>query len=110
MSSLFDQLYIIVDGLDECGDDADLVVQTLSLLAQESKLITMALLSRNELYIRECLEEKFVHIEVEAHTEDVELYVAAELEQRITSRKLRLRDVSLKDEIILQLVRGARGM
>ncbi|KAI0429951.1 hypothetical protein F5Y09DRAFT_331436 [Xylaria sp. FL1042] len=110
MSSLFGQLYIIVDGLDECGDDACLVVEALSCLAQDSNCITMALLSRNELYIREILEETFEHMEVEAHTEDIELYVAVELEQRITSRELRLRDVSLKDEIILQLVRGARGM
>ncbi|KAI1360217.1 ankyrin repeat-containing domain protein [Xylaria arbuscula] len=110
MSSLFDQLYIVVDGLDECGDEADIVVQTLSRLSQDSNHITMALLSRDELYIHEQLEQTFVHIEVEAHTEDVELYVAAELEQRITSRKLRLRDVSLKDEIVSQLVKGARGM
>ncbi|KAI0405874.1 ankyrin repeat-containing domain protein [Xylaria palmicola] len=110
MSSLFDQLYIIVDGLDECGDEADIVVQTLSRLSQDDDHITMALLSRDELYIREHLEQKFVHMEIEAHTEDVELYVAAELEQRIASKKLRLRDVSLRDEIILQLVKGARGM
>lgn len=110
MSALFDQLYIVVDGLDECGDEADIVVQTLSRLSQDSEHITMALLSRNELYIHEHLEQKFVHMEVEAHTEDVQLYVAAELEQRITSRTLRLRDVSLKDEIISQLVRGAQGM
>ncbi|KAI0438504.1 ankyrin repeat-containing domain protein [Xylaria telfairii] len=110
MSSLFDQLYIIVDGLDECGDEADIVIQTLSRLSQDNDHITMALLSRDELYIREHLERKFVHMEVEAHTKDVELYVAAELEQRITSKKLRLRDVSLRDEIVLQLVKGARGM
>ncbi|KAI1741312.1 ankyrin repeat-containing domain protein [Xylaria scruposa] len=110
MSFLFDQLYIIVDGLDECGDEVHIVVQTLSRLSQDSDHITMALLSRNELYICETLEQKFVHMEVGAHTEDVELYVAAELERRITSRELRLRDMSLRGEIILQLVKGAQGM
>ncbi|KAI0544531.1 ankyrin repeat-containing domain protein [Xylaria curta] len=110
MSLFFDQLYIIVDGLDECGDEVRIVVQTLSRLSQDGDHITMALLSRNELYIRETLEQKFEHMEVEAHTEDVELYVAAELERRITSRELRLRDMSLRGEIILQLVKGARGM
>ncbi|KAI0964907.1 hypothetical protein F4678DRAFT_476974 [Xylaria arbuscula] len=97
MASLFDQLCLIVDGLDECGDDADLVVQTLSCLPQENSCITMALISRNEHHISETLDEKFIPIEIEAHTEDVEIY-------------LRLRNVSIKDDIIAQLVQGARGM
>ncbi|KAI1346609.1 hypothetical protein F5Y01DRAFT_321618 [Xylaria sp. FL0043] len=110
MAQSFAQLYIIVDGLDECGDDSSLVAEALSRLAQDTKRITMALLSRNEIHIREILEEKFEHMEVEAHNEDVQLYIATELEQRITSKKLRLRDMALKDEIILQLVQEARGM
>ncbi|KAI0873130.1 hypothetical protein GGS24DRAFT_517948 [Hypoxylon argillaceum] len=110
MSTLFHQMYIVVDGLDECGDDVIAVAQALSKLPQDDKCLTLALLSRMDLHIQKWLEESFVHVEVEAHTEDIELYVAAELDERITSGQLRLKDVALKDQIILQLVQGARGM
>jgi hypothetical protein len=41
---------------------------------------------------------------------DLELYVACEVERRTETRKLRIRDSSLKREIIETLVNGADGM
>jgi hypothetical protein len=41
---------------------------------------------------------------------DLELYVACEVERRTEARKLRIRDSSLKGEIIQALINGADGM
>lgn len=52
----------------------------------------------------------FHNIEIEAHTEDIQLYVATELEERIASGSLKLGNLSLKDVIMTRLVDGAKGM
>jgi hypothetical protein len=52
----------------------------------------------------------FGHIEIAAHTEDVEHYVRTEIEDRLKKKKLRLKSSNLKDEIVRQLVTRAKGM
>jgi hypothetical protein len=112
MCKIFTQVYLIVDGLDECGDEVESTVDDLvSLsLADANHNIHLFLLSRDEFMIRQRTMPQFHWIEIEAHTEDVQLYVATELEQRIDKKKLRLRDMALKDEILAKLVEGAKGM
>lgn len=112
MCKIFTQGYLIVDGLDECGDEVESTVDDLvSLsLADANHNINLFLLSRDEFMIRQQTMPHFHWIEIEAHTEDVQLYVATELEQRIGKKKLRLRDMALKDEILSKLVEGAKGM
>ncbi|KAI6754067.1 hypothetical protein HG530_013243 [Fusarium avenaceum] len=108
----FRQVHIVVDGLDECGGQAGSGVKCLAKLALSTggKLISLALVSRNEFEIRQEVEDDFAHIEIEAQTADIQLYVASELSERIASKKLRLRDPSLKDLIMARLVDGAKGM
>ncbi|EEU38378.1 uncharacterized protein NECHADRAFT_77073 [Fusarium vanettenii 77-13-4] len=110
--SLIDRVYIIVDGLDECGKRVEETVESLAALLPShiDEGLNIALLSRNEVPIREILGGEFQNIEIEAHTEDIQLYVASELKQRIESKKLRLRDLALKDVIMTRLVEGAKGM
>ncbi|KAF5968268.1 ankyrin repeat [Fusarium coicis] len=112
MCEIFDRVYLIVDGLDECGNNTREAVDSLSKvsLGAAKRNINMALLSRDELLIREKIEQHFHWIEIEAHTEDVQLYVASEVERLIHEKKLRLKDFNLKDEIITELVKGAKGM
>ncbi|KIL87131.1 hypothetical protein FAVG1_09685 [Fusarium avenaceum] len=109
---VFSRVYLIVDGLDECGDHTDETARSMLRvsLATANKNINVALLSRDELMIREKLEDHFDWIEIEAHTHDIQLYVASELAQLIEEKRLRLKDPSLKDEIVVKLVEGARGM
>ncbi|KAG5657930.1 hypothetical protein KAF25_007963 [Fusarium avenaceum] len=109
---VFSRVYLIVDGLDECGDHTDETVRSMLRvsLATANKNINVALLSRDELMIREKLEDHFDWIEIEAHTHDIQLYVASELAQLIQEKTLRLKDPSLKDEIVVKLVEGAKGM
>ncbi|KAH7176955.1 hypothetical protein EDB81DRAFT_676006 [Dactylonectria macrodidyma] len=112
MCSSFSQVYLIIDGLDECDDQVETNLKNLVSLAvrEDQEKISIALLSRDELQIRHQVKSDFRCIELEAHTEDIQLYVASELEQRINSRKLRLRDMTLKDQIMVKLVEGAKGM
>lgn len=113
MSPLFEQIYIIVDGLDECGSQTEASVQSLLSLAlsgDHHQNINLVLASRNELAISEQLKEHFEYLEIEAHTEDVQPYVSSELDSRISSNKLRIRDLTLKDHVMTELVERAKGM
>lgn len=62
--------------------------------------MSIAILSRDELHIRDRLEMDFEHIEIAARSGDIHLFVAAELEVRIKDKRLRIRKVGLKDEVI----------
>ncbi|KAF4497299.1 Vegetative incompatibility HET-E-1 [Fusarium agapanthi] len=108
----FARVYIIVDGIDECGNRVEANIKCLAELAtsQGNDVINMALFSRDESIIRTRLERDFSHVEIEAHTEDLQLYVASELSERIASKRLRLRDQTLKDLITTRLVGEAKGM
>ncbi|KAI0437067.1 ankyrin repeat-containing domain protein [Xylaria telfairii] len=110
MSQMFDQVFVVVDGLDEC--ETDEIVGSLSQLAikKNSTSITTLLLSRDVVHIRDLLESDFGHIEIAARTDDIQRYVYSELERRIESKQLRLRNAELKAEIVDKLVHGAKGM
>ncbi|KAK2754802.1 hypothetical protein FQN54_006695 [Arachnomyces sp. PD_36] len=110
MAGGFDNIFIIVDGLDECGDDADGVVEALHSLATSEDCINMALLSRDEQNIRAELEDSFFHVEIAAHKEDLQLYVPAEIDKRMQTKKLRIKSASFKDEITRKLIGDADGM
>ncbi|ETS81450.1 hypothetical protein PFICI_06452 [Pestalotiopsis fici W106-1] len=106
----YDQVLVVVDGLDECGDKAGEVSRMLSEVARYARTISMALCSRHEADISDQLETDFDHIPIAAHTEDISLFVGAELEKRIEQKRLRLGNASLKDEIMSKLIEGAQGM
>ncbi|KAJ3549935.1 hypothetical protein NM208_g236 [Fusarium decemcellulare] len=110
MCELFEQTIIVVDGLDECGDETDDVVDALMQVAEYSDRVSMALFSRDHFNIRIRLSEDFEVIPIAAHTEDIQIYVGAELEKRIERRQLRLNDTSMKEEIMETLVNRAKGM
>lgn len=109
---VFEKVLIIVDGLDECGSHVERTTRMLASLWNDksAKTMCLALLSRDEIIIRQHLQGAFDYIEIEAHTGDIQQYVATELEERIGLGKLRVRNMSLKDEILEALVTGAKGM
>lgn len=109
MMSQYDRVFLVVDGLDECGDAAVEVSQALKQLAEERQVST-ALFSRSEEEIRDELIEAFLHIEIAAHTEDLELYVLAEMEKRKSFKNLGVKNPELHEHIRRTLVEGANGM
>ena len=66
-------------------------------------------MSRNKVNIRGHMGG-YRNIEIAAHTEDVALYVMAQIEERIRAKRLWLHDPRLKEEIIQALTKGAAGM
>ncbi|KAI1413171.1 ankyrin [Hypoxylon sp. FL1857] len=110
MIKLFDQVFIIVDGIDECGKHVVDILETLCFVSDDSENVSIALLSRDEPDIRDRLEDDFFCERVAAHTEDITEYVTAEIEERIRVGRLRIDDLELKGEIMQGLIDGAAGM
>ncbi len=116
MASSFHDVSIIVDGLDECGESTTKVIESLVSLGSDVSSNTRTLfLSRAEHEIREILQERYNynHIEIAANSEDLRLYVAAEIKSRMrkTGREqLRIKSPELKKHIMEALVQRADGM
>lgn len=110
MIKSFANVYLIVDGLDECGDNTDNVIDGILDIVECSDNISTAMLSRDEDNIRCRLEDDFTGIEIAAHTEDITEYVTSEIEKRISNKSLRIDDLNLKGEILERLIDGAKGM
>lgn len=110
MAGCFGSVYVIVDGVDECDENTTDVAELLVGLADSVPSMSICVLSRDEPEIRRTLAESFVHVGIEAQNSDVHLFVAAELDTRIRTKKLRLKNMSLKDEILHTLVQEHGGM
>jgi hypothetical protein len=110
MIKTFRQVFIIIDGLDECGDDMGSVTMSLTSLVSLEQPASVALFSRQESDIRAKMGSNFTEIPIEAHTEDVEMYVRIELKQRLHSQRLRLSDPETEDKIATELISRADGM
>ena len=110
VTSVFDCAMIILDGLDECGTNTPWVVDSLITLSEgEDTTVKTIILSRDEIEIRERLED-FTKLSIAARSSDLRLYVGAEIDLRTRKKRLRIRDQSLKEHILEKLVEGAEGM
>ena len=111
MASNFNEVMIIVDALDECGSQNKKITRLLSSLngSNEISNIKTLFFSRDEQEIREVLEG-YDQVSIAAESSDLRLFVGAEIELRIRNKDLRIRDISLKEDIMKRLVEGAEGM
>jgi hypothetical protein len=100
---------IIIDALDECGNDRSKVVELLASLNTDNFNIKTLFTSRLETDI-ELYLESYEKISIAATSSDLKLYVASEIESRSRKKLLRTRDPDLKKEIMDRLVEGAEGM
>jgi NACHT domain len=114
MTTVFDDVSVIVDGLDECGDQTTTAVESLlKLSCDEESNIRLLILSRDVTDISGPLTGSFNHLEVSAQSEDLKLYVAAEIDKRLKKHgrgQLRIRNPDLKEDIKRRLVEQAGGM
>lgn len=110
MCERFDRVLVVVDGIDECGDNVDEVAEALSDLAMTTHGISMAIFSRHDMAINRQVGDDFKLISIEARSKDIELYVRAELESLVKRGRLRITNESLKDNIREVLVDQAQGM
>ncbi|KAK8137409.1 hypothetical protein PG984_002902 [Apiospora sp. TS-2023a] len=110
MTDKFDQVFLIVDALDECGEHTTSVVETLASYANDHDNVCAALLSRDEDEIRFRLGDDFENLEIAAHSEDVAEYVSSEIQERVRTGRLRVGDNDLLADIQRTLVDKAHGM
>ncbi|KAH6991909.1 hypothetical protein EDB82DRAFT_427570 [Fusarium venenatum] len=110
MIKTFRQVLIVVDGIDECGDEMGSVTMSLAAFTTLNIPASVALFSRQEPDIGARMGDNVTEISIEAHTEDIEMYVRAELEKRIQSRQLRLGHSETKEKIAEELIGRAHGM
>ncbi|KAI9662308.1 MAG: hypothetical protein M1821_008475 [Bathelium mastoideum] len=103
MSHFFANCMVIVDGVDECGDNQ---VMTSAKDPAPSKCLSSVAMSMT--YAGSATD--FQKMPIVARNSDIQLYVTAEIEQRIDNKKLRLKDNTLKEVIVDSLVNGAQGM
>jgi hypothetical protein len=108
MLRLFNTMSIVVDGVDEC-EEASEVTEMLVLIATRFTHVRMLLFSRRETEI-ELLLNGFEHLSIATVSQDLRLYVPAQIERRVRLGKLRFRSSDVKDEIVERLVNGADGM
>lgn len=105
--SKFDEVAIIVDGVDECVDPGA-VALALSELVSQSATVRLLIASRDEQIIRQQLGD-FKQLSIAAWSEDLKLYVSSEIQER--SRKgVLTKNAALMDEIMEALITGAHGM
>ncbi|TEA14517.1 Vegetative incompatibility protein HET-E-1 [Colletotrichum sidae] len=109
-TSLYQTVYLVVDGVDECGDNSGQVAKSLRRLFESCHTVSLAIFSRNEQDIFDELEEMSAHIEIAAQKEDIDLYVRAEMQTRKQLRKIGYQNPALAEEIRLKLTDGAQGM
>ncbi|KAF4635076.1 hypothetical protein G7Y89_g3034 [Cudoniella acicularis] len=97
----------------KCNDERHVALPTNSeletLLKRLPRTIKIIYTSRDEVDIRSHFES-FQGISVAAHSGDLELFVAAGIEQRIQNKTLQLKDSSLREEITNTIVSKANGM
>lgn len=115
VSTHFGRTLIILDALDECND-LDLFVERLKQLNSssiKSTNIQILVTSRHEINLERLLlsHAKF-HLKLSKADvlNDIHTYVSAEMDARISSGKLKLRQPNLRTDIISSLTARADGM
>lgn len=108
MLRLFDTVYMIVDGVDECHDSGS-VTESLVELAYDIPHLCILLFSRRQPEMEHLLEN-FEQLSIAAESQDLRLYVPAQIEKLIRKHRLRIKNPDIKGEIVEKLVNGADGM
>lgn len=114
----FNCVFLVLDALDECTLDqraqlCQFFAGIVDLSDMGHGLVKLFVASRKELDIeRAFIRKSFPTMEVEAKKVDcdIELYVKAQIEQRLQDGSLTLNNVLLKDKIFTALTTNAGGM
>ena len=111
MTGHFDTFYVVIDALDECADRRRFEVLDIlnGLRRNDSTVLKFMFASREDPDIADALEG-FQKLEVTADSNDIEMFVAAEIERRIRDGRLRIDHPEVKERIIDKLSYSADGM
>jgi hypothetical protein len=106
MCKLFPKVFLIVDGLDECINNTREITRGVSQLARSIPNLSIALFSRREVEITSELVPDYEQIEISAHTQDLELYIDAEMTGRPTLCGLPLEESNRIKETLISKANG----
>lgn len=110
ISQSFDQVYIVIDALDECSDQ-DLILPLLTALQDASK-VKICVTSRREKNIRKSFAKlacPTLEIEAKKVDQDIAVFVDAEIDRRSEEYEGTI-DLALKAKIRTALVTKSNGM
>jgi Cdc6-like AAA superfamily ATPase len=109
---LYDTSSLILDGLDECGDNLEEVLDLwISIKKEASGAIRTIVLSRElEVIEKRLIEDDYSRVSIAAQSADIRLYVAAEIKQRRNKGRWDIDDPVVNDFIQQKLVEKAQGM
>ncbi|TGO59440.1 hypothetical protein BOTNAR_0162g00220 [Botryotinia narcissicola] len=108
ISRYFDNVYLVVDALDECRDGSlDIVRLLTELNATKDSNIKIILASRLEPDIERYLVD-FIKLSIAAHRSDLELYVDSKIERRLRETQKVIWNQELREEIAQRLVNEAQ--
>lgn len=110
---LFDNIYIILDGIDECtgSNRADLLRVAHSIIAPGSTVVKLLIASRADVDLEKAFNN-YLCLEVSGNniSADIETFVNSIISKKLESGDLVVRNPALVGEIIKALVNGAQGM
>ena len=116
----FGCVYFVVDALDECTPDEReglckflLSITEIASTSTSQETVKVFITSRKESDIERAFQQKGIPtIEIEATKvdTDIEVYVRAQIELRLNSGSLSIRDMTLKSKILSALTAKAGGM
>lgn len=106
----FRKVYVVIDALDECLD-RECILGALAAIAESIEHVKIFVSSREELTIHEQFKDyPNLKIRPKHVSADIESYVDASLRSRIASKKLKVKDENLRQEILETLRLKAEGM
>ncbi|KAL0632593.1 hypothetical protein Q9L58_008524 [Maublancomyces gigas] len=113
ISESFDQVYIVIDALDECSDQ-NMVFALISALVRDSSVkIKICVTSRREQYILHSfakLQCPRLEIEAKKVDEDIAIFVDVEIDRRSEDYQYGVIGLELKEEIKTSLITRSNGM
>ena len=114
MSTTFDQVFLVLDGLDECDkSERKSIIHSFQHLLSMTQSYRIFVSSRREDDIEReflCRQVPMIPIEPRNTRADIEAFVRDEVSKLITSNELRLQNPDLEQRIISTLVDESNGM
>ncbi|SLM35735.1 P-loop containing nucleoside triphosphate hydrolase [Lasallia pustulata] len=107
---LYSRTYIVIDGLDECGKDAqeDILFIVKTLASFDRAIVKVVVFSRENAYLSTVLKHyPCLHTSEAALTRDIVSFVKKTVESKLEAGELVIRNPTLKEEIISELVTKA---
>lgn len=106
----FRTVFIVIDAIDECHD-RECILKAITAIGDSVNHVKIVVTSREDPLINEEFRE-FPNLTMKAAhvSRDIESYVNATLSARIATRKLKVKDDELKQQILETLVLKAEGM